>query len=235
MRFAPCCAARSSGIRRCAGRARRRFREALQTWQTPALVAAPKPAAGTAGGGTLDFLLRRMRHKSDFPAMSDAVARIQRLTASDRQNLNALADEILKDVALTNKLLRLVNSAKYCSAAGAITTVSRAIALVGLAGLRNLATSLVMLEHMHDKAHAAQLREEFLRALLAAMLASELGGVTGDGEEAFVAAMFHHLGRCSPSSTCPRKRARCAASLPRSRAPRRSSRPTRRCRCSASP
>jgi serine/threonine protein kinase len=169
------------------------FREALQTWQTPDPGVASTTAA--SGGGTLDFLLRRMRHKSDFPAMSDAVTRIQRLTASDSQNLNALADAILKDVALTNKLLRLVNSARYGQAPGGIATVSRAIALVGFAGVRNLATSLVMLEHLHDKAHAAQLREEFLRALLAGMLASELGAGAGDGEDAFVAAMYHHLGR----------------------------------------
>ena len=36
----------------------------------------PQPAAAH---GTLDFLLRRMRHKSDFPALSDSVVRIQRV------------------------------------------------------------------------------------------------------------------------------------------------------------
>ena len=35
------------------------------------------------GHGTLEFLLRRMRHKSDFPALSDSVARIQRVATSD--------------------------------------------------------------------------------------------------------------------------------------------------------
>jgi hypothetical protein len=58
-----------------------------------------------------------------------------------------------------------------------------------------MALSLVLLEHMHDKAHANQLKEEFLRALLAGTIASELGAQTGAGEEAFPGAMFQNLGR----------------------------------------
>ena len=34
-----------------------------------------------------------MRHKSDFPALSDAVVRIQRVAASDNESLNNLAAE----------------------------------------------------------------------------------------------------------------------------------------------
>lgn len=152
------------------------------------------PAANNSG--TLDFLLRRMRHKSDFPALSDSIARIQRLANSDNESLGSLSNEILKDVALTNKLLRLVNSAHYAQAGGGtISTVSRAVALVGFAGIRNMALSLVLLEHMHDKTHANQLKEEFLRALMAGSLAGELCRVGREGEEAFIGAMFQNLGR----------------------------------------
>ena len=49
-----------------------------------------------------------MRHKSDFPALSDSVARIQRVANSEDDSISDLTHEILKDVALTNKLLRLV-------------------------------------------------------------------------------------------------------------------------------
>ncbi|MEO8057123.1 MAG: HDOD domain-containing protein, partial [Burkholderiales bacterium] len=175
------------------------FRDALQSWLAPAPPAEETNAAGAGGGGagnaTLDFLLRRMRHKSDFPALSDSVARIQRVANSENQSIGSLASEILKDVALTNKLLRLVNTAHFSNAGGSVNTVSRAVALVGFAGIRNLATSLVLVEHMQDKAHANQLKEEFLRALMAGMLASELGGVARESEEAFIGAMFQNLGR----------------------------------------
>jgi serine/threonine protein kinase len=171
------------------------LRTALQAWLAPAPVSADANLPGPGHNGTLDFLLRRMRHKSDFPALSDSVARIQRVANSETESLANLSSEILKDVALTNKLLRLVNTAHFSNAGGNISTVSRAVALIGFAGIRNLAMSLVLLEHMHDKAHANQLKEEFLRSLMAGMLASELGGLARVGEEAFIGAMFQNLGR----------------------------------------
>lgn len=174
------------------------FRDALQGWLSPP-AASTDPAAAEAGkgqSGTLEFLLRRMRHKSDFPAMSDSVARIQRVANSENESLGSLSAEILQDVALTNKLLRMVNTAHFSqSGGGSISTVSRAVALVGFAGIRNMALSVVLLEHMQDKTHASVLKEEFLRSLMAGTLASELSPATREAEEAFIGAMFQNLGR----------------------------------------
>lgn len=172
----------------------RGFRGSLLQWQRPPTL--PVGEAGVAGSaGTLEFLLRRMRHKTDFPALSSSVSRIQRFAESENESIGGLSNEILKDVALTQKLLRLVNTAHYSSAGGNVSTVSRAIALIGFAGVRNLAMSLVLLEHMHDKAHASQLLEDFLRSLMAGMLAAELAAGARDSEEAFIGAMFQNLGR----------------------------------------
>ena len=171
------------------------LRDALRGWLTPAAVSVDATAPSAGHNGTLDFLLRRMRHKSDFPALSDSVERIQRVANSENESLASLSSEILKDVALTNKLLRMVNTAHFSNAGGNISTVSRAVALIGFAGIRNMAMSLVLLEHMHDKAHANQLKEEFLRSLMAGMLASELGAGARASEEAFIGAMFQNLGR----------------------------------------
>ena len=171
------------------------FRDALREWLAPAPAPAEPGSAGAGQSGTLDFLLRRMRHKSDFPALSDSIARIQRVANSENESLGSLSSEILKDVALTNKLLRLVNTAHYSHAGGGISTVSRAVAVIGFTGVRNMAMSLLLLDHMHDKAHANQLKEDYLRALMAGMLASELGTMVRDSEEAFIGAMFQNLGR----------------------------------------
>lgn len=166
--------------------------DALRAW----LGADAAQSVAVAGDATLEFLLRRMRQRSDFPALSDAVLRIQRVASSESENLSSLAGEILKDVALTNKLLRLVNSAQFRHAGGGtISTVSRAIALVGFAGVRNLALSLVLLEHMQDKQHAAQLKEHYLCALLAGQVASEMAHVARETEEAYLGAMMVNLGK----------------------------------------
>jgi len=171
------------------------FRDELAKWSGAASkVNAGETASAAVGNSTLEFLLRRMRHKSDFPAMSDSVVRIQGMATSETESINSVTNEILKDVALTNKLLRLVNSVHY-SRGGSISTVSRAVSLVGFNGIRNMALSLVLLEHMQDKAHASVLKEEFLRSLMAASIASELCPGTRENEEAFIGAMFHSLGR----------------------------------------
>jgi len=149
-----------------------------------------------SGAAALEFLLRRMRTKSDFPALSSAVGRIQRLTSSETESLNSLAAEILKDVALTHKLLRLVNTVHFSQAgAGSIGTVSRAVALIGFAGVRNLALSLTLLEHMDDRTRAGRMKEEFLRALVAGTLAADLAHEGRDGEEAYLGSLFQNLGR----------------------------------------
>jgi len=170
----------------------RAFHDELAQWATPEATVAPAEVGGHSS--TLDFLLRRMRHKSDFPALSDSVVRIQSMASSETESVNSVTNEILKDVALTNKLLRMVNSAHYAHR-GSINTVSRAVTLVGFNGIRNMALSLVLLEHMQDKAHASLLKDEFLRCLMAASIGGELCPLAGEGEEAFIGAMFQNLGR----------------------------------------
>lgn len=167
------------------------FRDALAKWLQPA-DAAPQ----VSGHGTLDFLLRRMRLHGDFPALSDSVTRIQRVTASENEGLHSLSTEILKDVALTQKLLRLVNTAHFRHVgAGEISTVSRATALIGFAGIRNMALSVVLLEHMKDQTHASRMKELFLQALLTGTLVDQLSPPTREREEAFLGGMMSHLGR----------------------------------------
>jgi len=144
---------------------------------------------------TLAYLMRRMRSKSDFPALSASVSRVQALSESDTDSLQTLCDEILQDVALTQKLLRVVNTAHYRRAGSdPISTISRAVSLIGVAGVRNLALSLMLLDHMQDQAHAQQLKQAFLHTVMAGTLASELASTPREAEEVFVGALFRRLG-----------------------------------------
>jgi eukaryotic-like serine/threonine-protein kinase len=158
-----------------------------------------EPVLDTVGRqATIDFLLRRMRHKSDFPALSESVSAINRIANSETESVNKLSNTILKDFALTNKLLRLVNSAYFRPAGGGnISTVSRAVVVLGFESVRNIAITVLLFEHMQNKGNANQLKEEFLRANLAGILAKDIGAAAGmrDLEQAFICALFHSLGR----------------------------------------
>ncbi|AAZ96053.1 Predicted signal transduction protein [Thiobacillus denitrificans ATCC 25259] len=168
--------------------------------------ADPHPAEETAlddpglpfRQSALDILLRRMRSESDFPALSEAIGAINRIAASDREGVNELSNNILKDFALTNKLLRLANVAFYNQVGGgSISTISRAVVILGFDAVRSIALSLILFDNLENKAHAQQLKEEFVKLLYAGMLAREMAGKAqvADVEEAFIGAMLHKLGR----------------------------------------
>lgn len=157
----------------------------------------PEDAAATKQS-TLEFLLRRMRHKTDFPALSDSISAINKFTHSDRESVSVLSNIILKDYALTNKILKLVNSAFYRQAGGgSISTVSRAITVLGFDVIRNIAITVLMFEHLEDKANARDLKEAFLRANLAGLVArdSTKKFMAREAEEAFICSMFHRHGQ----------------------------------------
>ena len=145
----------------------------------------------------LDLLLQRMETESDFPALSEAIGAINRIASSDTEGVNVLSNTILKDVALTNKLLRLANVAHYSQVGGGgISTISRAVVVLGFDAVRSIALSLILLDNLSNKAHAQLLKEEFVKTLFAAMLARELAdrAQLRDEEEAFIGAMLHRLG-----------------------------------------
>ena len=170
------------------------LREALDNYLEP-----EDPVASTdAKQSTIDFLLRRMRHKSDFPALSESVSTINKITESDKGNISSLSNMILKDFSLTNKILRLVNSVYYRQAGGgSISTISRAVLVLGFDAVRNISITVMLFEHLQNKANANHLKEEFLHANLAAILAKDIGEKTSsrDLEQVFICSMFHNLGR----------------------------------------
>jgi serine/threonine protein kinase len=169
--------------------------EALYRYLNPEPVLEDTAAEGT--GGTLEFLLRRMRHKSDFPALSTTISTINQATSSEVDGVNAPAKSILKDFALTNSLLRLVNTAHYGRFGGSISTISRAIVILGFNRVRSAAATLMLFEHLQNKGMANQLKDDLISAYFAGLLSRDLAR-TADidvAEEAFICSMFHDLGR----------------------------------------
>jgi len=178
-----------------------RYQTAVQLAEALDNYLAPEDDAAASGEGkqsTIDFLLRRMRHKSDFPALSESVSAINKIANSETESINKLSNSILKDFALTNKLLRLVNSAYFRPAGGgSISTVSRAVIVLGFEAVRNIAITVLLFEHLQNKANANQLKEDFLRANLAGILAKDISAAAQmrDLEQTFICSLFHSLGR----------------------------------------
>lgn len=170
------------------------FRDALAAFLAPAEAETPAVSAQS----TVDFLLRRMRHKSDFPALSESVSAINKIASSETESVSRLSVTILKDFSLTNKILRLVNSVHFRQAGGGtISTISRAIIVLGFEAVRNIAITVLLFEHLQDKANANYLKGEFLRANLAGILSKDIAAhlKARDVEQVFICAVFNNLGR----------------------------------------
>jgi len=146
----------------------------------------------------IEFMLMRVARKPDFPAVSQYITEISQKTGTrGSSDASELADVILKDYALTSKLLRLVNSAVFGHYGGSIGTVSRAVVILGFDQVRAAALSIAVFEHLQNGKQADTLKDDacssFLSTMLARDLIDEKSGV--DPEQAFIGAMFHRLRR----------------------------------------
>lgn len=155
----------------------------------------PDPAA-VAREATLARLSDRMSRNADFPAVRESIRTIQSVARSETAHLRVFTDQILSDISVSNKLLRLINTAFYSTVGGGtITTVSRAIALMGFAPVGMLAGSVMLFDKLPKGPQAERMREEFSRSLMAAILAHEMCPMRQVEENAYISALFQNLGR----------------------------------------
>ncbi len=170
------------------------MREAFQLFLSESGLASDVERA-KAPHSTVEFLLRRMQRKSDFPVVSNTLTAINRLTSSEsKASTERLVNVILPDLALTNKLLKLVNSAYYGSRAAKITSVSEAVLLLGFEQVRMIANSLTLFSHV--KGDSAMLKDSMTKSFLSGLIARHLArrDRLPSAEEAFICGIFQNLG-----------------------------------------
>ncbi|MDE2367458.1 MAG: HDOD domain-containing protein [Burkholderiales bacterium] len=152
-----------------------------------------------AGGGVLALLGDRLRSAGVLPASPGAAARAARLAMMTRERTNELAEVVLEDLALSFELLRLVNTAQVrgaqVSGTGPVLTVRRAIAMLGLDGVRRAALSLRPWPGPLTESGAAELERLIERCKRAARVAMALRPAGYDSEVVYLLALLQNLGR----------------------------------------
>lgn len=146
---------------------------------------------------TMSALLLKMRSKSDFPILSTTINEINRVANNDSSSHNQLAQSILHDFALTNKILKLVNSVSYGQFGGQINTISKAVVILGFDTVRNLATALILMDFLQNKAQASQLKDDVLATFFTGIVAAQFSAdhQVKNAEEAMICSMFRNLGK----------------------------------------
>lgn len=153
-------------------------------------------AESAAGAGPLALLSDRLRTAGVLPSSPGAAARVARLALMEGQRTFELAEVVLEDFALSFEMLRLANTAQARSAgSGPVLTVRRAIAMLGLEGLRRAALALREWPGPLDDAGAARLDALMERIRRAARTALALRPAGYDGEVVYLLTLLQNLGR----------------------------------------
>lgn len=153
-------------------------------------------AEGSTGDGPLALLADRLRSAGVLPSSPGAAARVARLAMMESQRTFELAEVVLEDFALSFEMLRLANGAQARSAgSGAVLTVRRAIAMLGLDGVRRSALALREWPGPLDEAGAARLDALMDRIRRAGRTALALRPAGYDGEVVYLITLLQNLGR----------------------------------------
>jgi len=158
-----------------------------------------REAAANDSGGPLALLLDRLHTVGHLPASPGVGARVARLAMAEGQRTDEMAAQVLQDMALSFELLRHVNSAQVqgtqASGGAPVLTLRRAIALVGLKGLRQAASTLRAWPGPLNESNAAALERLMDRVRLAGHAAQLLRPPGYDPEVVYLVTILQNLGR----------------------------------------
>ena len=130
--------------------------------------------------------------------MASAVSRVVQLASSEDDVIQDLTYFVLADVALTQKILRLANSVIYRTVSGGqVTTVSRAIFILGFETVKTTALTMLLVERLADLKHSHAVAKELKRAMCASVIGREVArnNRRAGAEEAAIAALFANVGQ----------------------------------------
>lgn len=133
---------------------------------------------------------------NDMPVFSGTVTEVTSSVNSDNSSASDVAHTILKDASLTGRLLKMANSPHYNPGRYTITTVTRAVMVLGFDQVRALAVSLILIDSVENEANREKMAEEMAQAFHAAVQAEDLATLTGikAPEDVFVATLLSRLG-----------------------------------------
>ncbi|MFL6660469.1 MAG: HDOD domain-containing protein, partial [Massilia sp.] len=154
--------------------------------------AAPDPQS------TLMLLFERVRDMGDMHGFARAIGAVLGAMRGDQEQEFSMTQTVLSDPVLTNKVLRLANSGMYSAFGQQITTVTKAVLVLGTDAIGQLALGLKAIEEVSvTEGDTPPAHVEMEKAVLAGMVARQVANsaAAGDPEEAVVCSMLHMLGR----------------------------------------
>ncbi|CAD7839166.1 MAG: Metal-dependent phosphohydrolase, HD subdomain [Olavius algarvensis Delta 4 endosymbiont] len=148
------------------------------------------------------------RYISKMPSLSTTVTKVMETCNNPAVSPNDLNRVISLDPVLTGQVIKLVNSAYY-ALVNEVTSLIRAIIMLGINTIKNLALSLSVMGVIKDRdAFRAFTIDEFWShsicvGVSAKLIAAATGVPANESEEFFVAGLLHDLGKIPLNSCYP--------------------------------
>ncbi len=164
-----------------------------------------EPSITTPNANHTNDLIEGICNNADLPALGSSMSRVIRASSSEDRSIQQLAEFILLDASLTQKILFLSNSVSYRSESGrVVTSISKAIHMLGVNTVRTCAMAIILVDGLpHENAQCV--RSELARALTASIIGRELAKhiYFKDVEEVAIAALFKNIGNLLVASYDP--------------------------------
>ncbi len=151
-----------------------------------------------------DQLLYKISTDQSLPSLGIAISKVIKITSDGEESVNKLAKFILSDVGLTKEILNLANSVGYRNSHGTtVTTVSKAIFILGFDIVKTSALGMLMLECFSERDR--NLYYELTHSLCSSIVARECisRSMYNDAEEASISALFKNIGLLLLASQAP--------------------------------
>lgn len=127
-----------------------------------------------------------------LPSMPFVVSEALNIIENPKSNINQLSEVISKDISMTTEILKLVNSAYY-GFPSQITTINKAMALLGLNKVKSLILSVAVKPMMMSHGGKSIWEHSIRCGVGCQMIAKSLG--VGQTDEAFVMGLLHDIGK----------------------------------------
>ncbi len=159
---------------------------------------APASTSTLTAAKTMDLLRTRVRQRGSLPGFSKAIAAILAAMNGEDEREFSMTKTVLSDPTLTQRVLRLANSAMYSVFGQNINTVSKAVIVLGTDAIGHLALGLKLVEGLESATgDSAAARSEMEKSVLSGHIARQVASSAQvrDVEEVVVCSMLHSLGR----------------------------------------
>src|ERR1035437_4576358 len=150
----------------------------------------------TPNDAPLEYWVKKLSEE-EMPVFAQTVGEINRILAKEEFSSLALAHVILQDPSMTAKILKLANSVFYNPGGTSISTISRAVVILGFNAVQVLCISIAIIESLVRGPAKDRVMRELARSIHAATQARNIALIQKEGssEEVFIAALLLNLGQ----------------------------------------